>query len=84
MRKKYTRENYEKIKKYILKVKTLYLQNKAMERKAKMEAENAEKASYEGYADDVSHKRSLSKNSEKEPQNDVITDEDYVHFNFLD
>lgn len=85
VKKKYTRENYEKIKKYILKVKTLYLQSKHNERRAKLEQENAEKNATYGLDDDVSHHRSQNNaEKDKEVHNDVITDEDYVHFNFLD
>jgi citrate lyase synthetase len=51
VRKKYTRENYDKVKKLILKVKASYLKQKAETRKA--EAEKKDGKSFKA-DDDVS------------------------------
>lgn len=57
VRKKYSRENYEKIKKMILKVKGVYLKRKA----DLLSNENQKKEddkNYGSYGDDVSNRKS--------------------------
>lgn len=49
-RKRYTREQYEKIRKFLLKVKALYLKMRSEQKQAEKEA----KASKNAFDDDVS------------------------------
>lgn len=86
VRRKYTRENYEKIKKHILKVKQLFLKAKAAKRKQEAEREKERRAEMGDVAfdDGASNRKSVSHHTEKDKgQDDVITDEDYVHFDYL-
>lgn len=84
VRKKYTRETYEKIKKLILKVKTSYLKQKAESRKAEAEKKDGGK-SYKP-EDDTSVRKSQSNYNSNagDTQNDIITDEDLVPLELLD
>jgi hypothetical protein len=83
VRKKYTRENYDKVKRLILKVKTNYLKQKAEARRA--EAEKKDGKAFKA-DDDLSMRKSHSNynSSADPPVNDVITDEDLVPLELLD
>jgi len=80
-RNKYTREQYEKLKKFILKVKSLYIKMKQEKKQANKEKENTDKSIYD---DDVSQRKSQSANDAEKTANEVITDEDLVPFVLLD
>lgn len=80
-RNKYTREQYEKLKKFILKVKSLYIKMKQEKKQADKEKENTDKSIYD---DDVSQRKSQSANDAEKTANEVITDEDLVPFVLLD
>ena len=62
VRRKYTRDHYEKIKKHILKVKQLFLKQKAANRKEAQEKEKERRAEMgDMYADDgASNRKSVS------------------------
>lgn len=84
VRKKYTREQYDKIKKLILKVKTSYLKKKAESRKS--DAEKKEGGKSLKADDDTSVRKSHSNHNQNaaEVQSDIITDEDLVPLDLLD
>lgn len=84
VRKKYTREQYDKIKKLILKVKASYLKQKAESRKSEADKKDGGKSFK--VDDDTSVRKSHSNynSTSGEAQNDVITDEDLVPLELLD
>ena len=85
VRKKYSRENYEKIKKMILKVKSVYLKRKAEQLSHEISKKEDGK-NYGSYDDDVSNRKSASSHSASKTANKegVITDEDLVELILLD
>lgn len=85
VRKKYTRDHYEKVKKLILKVKTIYLQRKAEKLKEDKEnKENQNKSYLMDDDDEPVHKSQSAGDKDKDAIHDVITDEDLVPLDLLD
>lgn len=85
VRKRFTKEQYEKVKSLLLKVKAIYLMRKAEKLKEDKENKDKNTSFMMDDDDDVSARKSQSAaDKDKDVVNEVITDEDLVPLEYLD